>query len=80
MESVKKYYRVDRSEIGYLRFILESYEGVGILTTLDRMTGRVVLTISPGCLKEAERIIADLQKEIIIEDDYEGTEAWYEWC
>ena len=67
LETIKKYYRVDRSEISYLRFVLESYEGVGILTTLDPATGSVVLIISPGCLKEAEMIIADLQKEMIIE-------------
>ena len=67
LETIKKYYRVDRREISYLRFVLEAYEGVGILTTLDPATGSVVLIISPGCLETAEMIVADLQKEMIIE-------------
>ncbi len=67
METIKRYYRVDRSEISYLRFILESYEGVGMVTTLDSATGRVVLRISPGCLAAVEGLMADLAKEIVLE-------------
>lgn len=67
METIKRYYRVDRRAIGYLRFILEAYDGVGVLTTIDSGAGIVVLRISPGCLAEAEMIMGDLKKEIMIE-------------
>lgn len=67
METVKKYLRVDRRQIAYFKFILEAYDGVGVLTTLDAASGRVVLNISPDCVAEAEMIIAALQKEIFME-------------
>ena len=68
LETIKRYYRIDRSEISYLRFILESYDGVGILTTVDPKAGIVVMRISPGCLTEATMIIDELKKEIMIEE------------
>jgi hypothetical protein len=68
LETTKKYYRVDRREIGYLRFILESYDGVAMLTTVDPRAGIVILCIAPGCLSEAEMLIGDLKREILIEE------------
>ncbi len=67
METIRKYYRVDRREICFLRFIFEGYDGIAILTTIDPGTGFVVLHISPGCEEAVEMILQDLKKEIIIE-------------
>jgi len=60
--------RVDRREISYLRFILESYDGLATLSTLDAATGMVELKIAPGCEPDVARIVRDLQKEILIEE------------
>ncbi len=65
--SVRKYYRIDRREVHYLRFILEGYDGVAVVTTLDQQKGLVVLHIGPGCEKEVDMIISDLQGDIMIE-------------
>ena len=65
--SVKKYYRIDRREIHYLRFILEGYAGVAVMRTLDPKQGLVVIYVGPGCEEEVDMIIHDLQRHMRIE-------------
>jgi hypothetical protein len=65
--SVKKYYRIDRREIHYLKFILEAYAGVAVMRTLDPQKGLVVLHVGPGCEEEVDMIIHDLKRHIRIE-------------
>jgi hypothetical protein len=60
--------RVDRREISFLRFILEGYDGLAVLSTLDPATGAVELKIAPGCESEVNKIIRDLRRHIFIED------------
>ena len=67
METISKYYRVDRREICFLRFIFEAYDGIAILTTIDPSSGLVAFHISPGCEETVEMILQDLKKEIMIE-------------
>lgn len=43
-----RYFRVDRRDIAYFRFILEAYEGLAVLTTLDAGQGIVVVRF-PEC-------------------------------
>lgn len=69
METIKKYFRVDRREISFLKFIFEAYDGIGVLTTIDAKSGRVVLGIPPGCEPDAQALINDLKKNIMIEPD-----------
>lgn len=67
METIKKYYRVDRKEISYLRFIFEAYDGIAVLTTIDPVMGIVGFHISPGCEEDVEMILQDLKNDIMIE-------------
>ena len=66
-ETVKRYYRVDRREIAFVKFILEAYDGLAVMETLDPMAGMVVFHIAPGCEADVDMILQDLKKEIIIE-------------
>ncbi len=59
---------MDRSKISYLRFILEAYDGVAMVTTIDPRAGTVILRVAPGCLTEAEMIIGDLKRDMLIEE------------
>jgi len=68
---VKKYLRIDRKEICFLRFIFEAYDGIGTITTVDPALGIVLLQISPGCEEEVAIILLDLQKDIMIEHERE---------
>ena len=58
---------MDRSQIHFLRFLLEAYEGVAILSTLDPEAGLVVLLIAPGRETEATELMVDLSRRIMIE-------------
>ncbi len=67
METIKQYYRVDRRDISFFKYILEGYDNLGVLTTLDALTGNVVLSVVPGCEQDITRLIRSLQKEMLIE-------------
>lgn len=67
MRTSRKYYRVDRREIGYLRFIFEAYDGIAVISTLDDKKGIVLFHIPPGCEKDVEEVLKDLKKTILIE-------------
>ena len=65
-ETIKKRYRVDRREIAFIRFIIEAYDGLATVTTLDADTGLIEFHIAPGCEEQVEQILRDLKKEILI--------------
>ena len=63
----KQHYRVDRREIAFIRFILEAYDGVAIVKTLDPVAGIVEFQIAPGCEPDFEKIMRDLKRNIMME-------------
>ena len=67
METTKRYYRVDRREIAFLRFIFEAYDGIAVVKTLDAQKGLIVLHVAPGCDQDVDYVLQDLKKEIMIE-------------
>ena len=67
LETVKKYLRIERKEIAYLRFIFEAYDGLAVLRTIDAEAGIVVLHIAPNCETEVDAVLLDLQKAMMIE-------------
>jgi hypothetical protein len=74
VETTKKYYRVDRREIAFLKFILEAYDGLAVLTTIDSEKGIVVINIAPGCEADVEMILQDLKKNVMIENIPSGNQ------
>lgn len=67
LETTKRYYRVDRREIAYLRFIFEAYDGIAVVKTVDARKGIVALHVAPGCDDDVEYVLQDLKREIMIE-------------
>ncbi len=67
MESTIQYYRVDRRQIGFLKFILEACDGIVTMSTVDAGLGLVSFRIPPGCEDEVTGILNDLQKDIFME-------------
>ena len=63
LQMLYKEYQVDKTRIGFIRFIFEAYEGVAVATTLDARTGHIRLAIAPGLAEEAFQIIEDLKKD-----------------
>ena len=47
---------MDRREIHYLRFTLESYDGMAVVSTIDPHVALIEVSIAPGC----EHLILEL--------------------
>lgn len=60
-------FRVDRADIAYLRFILEAYEGLAVMRTLDPAEGLVMFYVSRSRESELEELLAGLGRELMIE-------------
>jgi hypothetical protein len=67
MDTHSTYFRVRREDIAYLKFILESYEGIVLLRTTDPHEAVVELMVAPGWEEDVEEVIDGLRKEIPIE-------------
>jgi len=67
LKSPRKYLRIDRKQIAYLKFVFEGYDGMAVVSTVDPGAGIIVLDIGPGCEQEVDLIIKHLSREIRIE-------------
>lgn len=67
MRTIHKTYRVDKTKIGFIRFIFEAYEGVAIPTTLEAQSGLIRLAIAPGREETVDIITNDLNKDFKFE-------------
>ena len=63
-EIVEIYLELPPGDIAYLKFILESYEGVGVMRTIDRTKAVVVLMIAADFLDDARALLASLRAEV----------------
>ncbi len=66
-QTTRQHFRVDRREIAFIRFILEAYDGLAVVKTLDPEAGLVEFQIAPGCEPDLERILCDLGQHIMME-------------
>jgi hypothetical protein len=60
-------YRVDRRQIAYLKFIVESYDNLALVTTLDAGDGIVQLQVPPGCEATVRALLSDLANAMILQ-------------
>ncbi len=51
-------------EIHYLRFLMEAYEGIAVVSTVDPKLGLVQLSIAPGCEEYVDRILEHEAKRL----------------
>lgn len=64
MDLIPIYLEISPQDIAYIKFILESYEEVGIIRTVERKKAVVVLLAVEDFLETAQAIIKSLQQEI----------------
>lgn len=67
MDTVQWYFKINRRDIAYMKFILESYEGLGVLRTIDPRGGIVEVMVPPGLEEDMEMVLEGLRHEISIE-------------
>jgi hypothetical protein len=63
LDTINKYYRVERSGIGYLKHVIESYEGIAAIRTVDETDSIVEIMIAPGFEDVMDKIIHELKSE-----------------
>jgi hypothetical protein len=56
--------KVDRKDLSYLRWTIESYDGMALVSTLDPALNYVEVRIAPGC----EFIVTDLLNHLAMEE------------
>lgn len=56
--------RLPRGEIAYVKFLVESYEGIGVVRTLDRYEARLVIMAVPDFLPEVRTIVDGLCADV----------------
>lgn len=61
---IKRYFQLPRDEIGHLRFILESYDGLAFARTLDSSSGLVEIACSPSREEELDALLESLTEEV----------------
>ncbi len=62
METNRRVFQVDRRDICYLRYTLESYDGMAVVRTIDPHAALIEVSIAPGCESIAEPLFEDLKK------------------
>jgi hypothetical protein len=68
MDLVEIYLRIQRTDIALLKFVVESYEGIGIVRTIDRKKATVVVLAMPDLVEHMWRVLESLREEM----------EWYE--
>jgi hypothetical protein len=54
---------VDRRDINYLRWTIESYDGMAVVRTLDPHKALIEIMISPGCEELVLELLDSLREQ-----------------
>ncbi|MCF8104849.1 MAG: DUF4911 domain-containing protein [Desulfohalobiaceae bacterium] len=66
------YIRVHRKDIAYLKFILEGYDNLALLTVVDKYEAVLHLSYAPGRQEEIQEFLEGVSKEIHLEKVFEA--------
>jgi len=64
MDVARRQFRLRPDRIVLMQYILEGYEGIFSVTTLDPVAATVEVSVMPDFLADADQILTALQKEI----------------
>lgn len=62
-----RYFRVAHRDMVYLKFILEAYEGMNVMSTVDNVTGIIRIAIMEGFEADMDGLLADLGRQVVME-------------
>ena len=63
LNSTKQIFKVDRREIHFLRFTLESYDGMALVSTIDPYVALIEVSMAPGCEKLVNELMDSLRRD-----------------
>ena len=65
---IKKYFKLKRKDIALVQFIIEGYEGMATVTTIDPHTAIIQISIIPDFISDMSAIISDLKDKYKMEE------------
>jgi hypothetical protein len=63
MQTIKRVFRVNRRDISYLRWSIESYDGIAVVRTINPHEALIEIMISPGCEGQVFELLDSLREE-----------------
>jgi DNA-directed RNA polymerase subunit F len=60
----KKFLKLNRKDISYVQFLIESYEGLAAVTTVDEKVAIIKLSIMPDSVLDVDKILDSIRKEV----------------
>lgn len=64
---INRYFKVNRRDMVYLKFILEAYEGMNVMSTVDNAAGIIRIAIMPGFEADMDALLAELGRQVTME-------------
>ncbi len=62
-----RYFKVRHRDMVYLKFILEAYEGMNVMSTVDNVAGIIRIAIMEGFESDMDGLLADLGRQVAME-------------
>ena len=62
-----RYFKVLHRDMVYLKFILEAYEGMNVMSTVDNMAGIIRIAIMEGFETDMDALLAELGRQVAME-------------
>jgi len=62
-----RYFKVAHRDMVFLKFILEAYEGMNVMSTVDNKEGIIRIAIMPGFVEDMDALLAELGKQTLME-------------
>jgi hypothetical protein len=78
-ELVEAYVRLPPQDIAYLKFVLESYETVGFLRTIDPRAATLVVFLVPEFAEVGRAILESVSREIPLEPIEKPADLGDDW-
>lgn len=73
-----RFYRLPLSEIAFVRAVVDGYDGLAVVRSLDRARGEIEWLIAEGREAEAEALAARLSREAGLQE-IPRPEDWTDW-
>ncbi len=64
---MSRFFKVRHQDMVYLKFILEAYEGMNVMSTVDNSAGIIRIAIMPGFEDDMDALLADLGTGVAME-------------
>lgn len=62
-----RYFKVRHRDMVFLKFILEAYEGMNVMSTVDNVAGIIRIAIMEGFEDDMEGLLAELGRQVPME-------------